>query len=48
MLELFSYLLVIAASYFLGWVRGTERENANCRRKLGYSFEEWENIWKKD
>tara|TARA_Y100000385_G_scaffold288632_1_gene355743 strand:+ start:12642 stop:12785 length:144 start_codon:yes stop_codon:yes gene_type:complete len=45
MVELIEILLIFCASYFLGWVRGTERENAKCRRQLKMSIEEWEQLW---
>ena len=48
MLDLFTILLMIAAAYLMGWLRGGESERTRIRRLLNYTMDEWEELFKKE
>tara|TARA_Y100000114_G_scaffold76829_1_gene70524 strand:- start:118 stop:273 length:156 start_codon:yes stop_codon:yes gene_type:complete len=48
MLDLFTILLIVAAAYFMGWLRGCESERTRIRRILNYTMDEWEELFKKN
>jgi len=48
MTDLLTILLMIAAAYFMGWLRGCETERTRIRRMLNYTMDEWEELFKKE
>ena len=47
MSDLIAIIGVIAATYLMGWLRGSETERTRIRRMLNYTMEEWEELFKK-
>ena len=42
MSDLIAIIGVIAATYLMGWLRGSETERTRIRRMLNYTMDEWE------
>ena len=47
MSDLIAIIGVIAATYLMGWLRGSETERTRIRRMLNYTMDEWEELFKK-